>query len=505
MVLCGAARLMTAFLLASAVRGQAPAQPPRLVDISESPDAKRMAYLFENQGTRKLEVRDRTSGSVLWTSPDVVCYAFTSGGDVLSLTRDQFQVHAAATGQPRRSTKIAASVGPICAISPDGQTFATQVTPGQPVIILETATGKSVRSMERFSAQVFSLSFSPDGRWLASGEFNRVARVWEVATGIEQDVLPGHRSWVPAVRFSPAGRCLITSSYGGFKVWELSGERVLQEIEEPESTIDPFPFSYANGRVLFATPSRPEQLQERPAPCPAEQATSSAPALRILAVGISLYADPNRNLPVARNDATDLVRLLQERNAKQYRGEQAIKIYDRLASRQAILHGLERLASAASNQDVVVIYYAGHGVVRDGEFYLLPADALGPESVNRISAAELATAIGRIPAGRKLVIVDACQSGGAMTRLAGVLSTAPGASIHLMASSLSSAIEMRRLNHGIMTYALLESLGKTAFTANQLMRSVKQLVPEISRKSFPGKEQTVTTFSRGPDFPIASR
>ena len=135
---------------------------------------------------------------------------------------------------------------------------------------------------------------------------------------------------------------------------------------------------------------------------------------------------------------------LQERNAGQYRGEQAIKIYDRLASRQAILHGLERdRTPAASNQDVVVIFDAGHGVVRDGEFYLLPADALGPESANRISAAEFATAIGRIPAGCKLVIVDACQSGGAMTRLAGVLSTAPGASIHLMASSLSSAIEMR--------------------------------------------------------------
>ncbi len=501
---CRVAILAVALMLARALPAQPSPQPSRLVDMSQSPDAKQIAYLFEDSAGRRLEVRDRATGSVLWTTPNVICSVFGSGGGLFLLNRDQFETRAA-TGESRNSIKIAAPPGPVCAISPDGKTVATQIRSGQPVVIQEAATGKTVRTMEKFSTQVFSLSFSPNGQWLASGEFNRVARVWEAATGIEQNVLPGHRTWIAAVRFSPGGRCLITSSYGGFKVWDLAGERVLQEIDEPESTVDPFPFSYSSGRLIFVSPLRQNQVQELPAPCSAEQGGDSAPALRILAAGISLYADPNRNLPVARNDAAEFVRVLQERNARQYRGEQAIKIYDRLASRQAILGGLERLAAAARSQDVAVIYYAGHGVLRGGEFYLLPTDAPDPDSANRISAAEFAAAVGKIPARRKLVIVDACQSGGAMTRLVGVLSNAPGASIHLMASSLASAIEMRRLNHGIMTYALLESLGKTAFSAVELMSSVKRLVPEISRKSFPGKEQTVTTFSRGQDFPIASR
>jgi len=74
-----------------------------------------------------------------------------------------------------------------------------------------------------------------------------------------------------------------------------------------------------------------------------------------------------------------------------------------------------------------------------------------------------------------------------------------------MASSLSSALELRRLNHGVMTYALLESLGRTAFSATDLMKAVQQRVPEITRQNFPGKDQTVTLFSRGPDFPISFR
>jgi len=74
------------------------------------------------------------------------------------------------------------------------------------------------------------------------------------------------------------------------------------------------------------------------------------------------------------------------------------------------LRGLERLAATTREQDVAVIYYAGHGVERDGEFYLLPADASSPDSSNKISAAEFARAVEKVPAKRKLVVVDACQS-----------------------------------------------------------------------------------------------
>ena len=498
----------TALLLLDCILRSQPTPPRHVVDMNVSSDGKWVAVLLDDlSNKRELEIRDRNTGMVRWTAPGVLCYALGASDQLFLLSGGQFQVRTLGTGEPQSSQPFAVSLGPVCAISPNGRLIATSAAdPGRPISIIDIADGKTIRTMERFSPQVFSLTFSEDSQWLASGEFNRVARVWEVASGIEQENLSGHVTWVSATRFSRGGRCLVTSSYGGFKLWDLPGERLLQDIPAVEAKPEPLVFSYADGRVFFVPPDHGNQVESRPASCPSEQAMNvGKSALRILAVGISLYEDPRRNLPVARNDAAELVRVLQQRNATQYRLEPAIKIYDRIASRQAILQGLDQLASSARVQDVVVIYYAGHGVEHDGEFFLLPADAADSDSANKISALEFARAVEKIPARRKLVIVDACQSGGALTRLSGVLSKARGESLRFMASSLSSAIEMRRLNHGIMTYALLQSLGKTAFSATELMKSVQQTVPETTRQNFPGKVQTVTVFSRGQDFPIASR
>jgi WD40 repeat protein len=51
------------------------------------------------------------------------------------------------------------------------------------VIIWETATGKSKKTLKGHDQTVTSLAFSPDGRLLASGSGNAAVVVWEVRTG----------------------------------------------------------------------------------------------------------------------------------------------------------------------------------------------------------------------------------------------------------------------------------------------------------------------------------
>ncbi len=67
------------------------------------------------------------------------------------------------------------------------------------------------------------MSYSPDGKTLASGSRNNTIKLWDVETRQNIAALEGHTSRVYSVSYSPDGRTLASGSYYGIiKLWDVS-------------------------------------------------------------------------------------------------------------------------------------------------------------------------------------------------------------------------------------------------------------------------------------------
>ncbi|MET9388504.1 NB-ARC domain-containing protein [Streptomyces sp. NPDC002928] len=72
---------------------------------------------------------------------------------------------------------------------------------------------------------VLSVAISPDGTWLATGQYKEV-RIWDRVTGRCTAILTGHRAWVDSVAISPDGTWLATTDLRRVQIWDrVTGTR----------------------------------------------------------------------------------------------------------------------------------------------------------------------------------------------------------------------------------------------------------------------------------------
>jgi WD40 repeat protein len=85
---------------------------------------------------------------------------------------------------------------------------------------------REVATLRGHQDWVSSVSFSPDGKFLASGSLDETIKVWEVGSWREVATLRGHEKWVSSVSFSPDGKFLASGSKDNtVKVWEVGSWR----------------------------------------------------------------------------------------------------------------------------------------------------------------------------------------------------------------------------------------------------------------------------------------
>jgi hypothetical protein len=230
-------------------------------------------------------------------------------------------------------------------------------------------------------------------------------------------------------------------------------------------------------------------------------------------IGINRYPYLPK-LKYAVNDAREFYRVLVEKN--RIPAENITLLLDEQATLRNLRSAIgTRLKEAAGAQDMVVIFFAGHGATErdaasldhDGlEKYLLTWDT-DPKDVysSALPMREVAHILGRIRSERLVFIADACYSGASGGRTVGIggiranvsdafldrVAGGRGKIIITASAANEVSVEKDELQQGVFTYYLLEGLRGAAdfdrdglITVDEIYRHVSERVPRAT-----GQEQ----------------
>jgi WD40 repeat protein len=107
--------------------------------------------------------------------------------------------------------------------------------------------------MRGHTSWVNTVSFSPDGKQLLTGGYDRTARLWASDTGENRFVLGGHRGGIHCAVFSPDGKAVATCDEEVARLWDASSGKLVRELTGHTGTITDAVFSPTGSFLVTAT------------------------------------------------------------------------------------------------------------------------------------------------------------------------------------------------------------------------------------------------------------
>ena len=268
---------------------------------------------------------------------------------------------------------------------------------------------------------------------------------------------------------------------------------------------------------------------------------TSKKRLFVFTVGITKYEQDLRYkingtyppLPFASADADLVSAVFEKQKGEANKPFNKIIVLPGLRDNNATLSNIRQALDSIGKQalpgDVVLLFFAGHGVVQPGEemfdfipYVGRPRDLLTApildESKIGFNTAMLADAIRNLNTSNVVVVIDACQAGGALESLQNIakmerkiyqlrtgarnpkrVESEPGLFLISAAMPIEEAAATDKLQHGILSSVLLDALqGQSIVSAWDVMTAIQREVP--IRAAQQGWSQTSLATHVGADF-----
>jgi hypothetical protein len=230
-----------------------------------------------------------------------------------------------------------------------------------------------------------------------------------------------------------------------------------------------------------------------------ETTVAPTPTTKIwaLIIGVSSY----KYMPALRfpdDDAYRLFAFLKSPQGGSVPDERVRVLIDEDATRQNILTAMQELFLRAGPNDLVILYFSGHGL--PGAF--LPIDYDGVN--NTLTHQEIKRMLDQSPAGYKLCLADACHSGGLLAARGGTLpnlltkyyenlaSTRHGTALIMSSKAEETSLESSGLRQGVFSHFLLRGMKGEADRDGDGVVRVQELYQYITRQvqDYTGQQQS---------------
>ena len=202
-------------------------------DVAVSPDGKYIVSGIENI---RAKVWEFSSGNLVWEAKTMAAVlkvdVSPDGKHAIGVARQYSGIRMwdLETGELIDKFKP----GGLCrtfAISSDNNYIVYQ-RGKKAIYVWEISSRSNIRELKtKKIGWVYSLVITPDMKYVISGSFNKLIRVWDFSTGEMINTLDGHKGPVYSLALTPDGKNLVSGSGDKtIKRWEISSRQLISTL-----------------------------------------------------------------------------------------------------------------------------------------------------------------------------------------------------------------------------------------------------------------------------------